>query len=169
MKIKIPDNAKKILDIIHGAGFEAYVVGGCVRDAILGREPGDWDITTNASPMEVKSRFRRTIDTGIEHGTVTVMFGKEGYEVTTYRIDGIYEDGRHPNSVTFTRSLVEDMKRRDFTINAMAYNDEEGLIADGLLQSTGKESGNHHRQGHEGGAEGIVRGLVLSLTIINKV
>ena len=128
MKIKIPDNAKKILDIIHGAGFEAYVVGGCVRDAILGREPGDWDITTNASPMEVKGLFRRTIDTGIEHGTVTVMIGKEGYEVTTYRIDGIYEDGRHPNSVTFTRSLVEDMKRRDFTINAMAYNDEEGLI-----------------------------------------
>ncbi len=128
MKIRIPDNAKKILDIIHGAGFEAYVVGGCVRDAILGREPGDWDITTNAAPTEVKSLFRRTIDTGIEHGTVTVMLGKEGYEVTTYRIDGKYDDGRHPNSVTFTRSLVEDMKRRDFTINAMAYNDEEGLI-----------------------------------------
>ncbi len=128
MKIRIPDNAKKILDIIHEAGFEAYVVGGCVRDAILGREPGDWDITTNAAPMEVKKLFRRTIDTGIEHGTVTVMLGKEGYEVTTYRIDGKYEDGRHPSSVTFTRSLVEDMKRRDFTINAMAYNDEEGLI-----------------------------------------
>lgn len=128
MKINIPENAKKILDTMHAAGYEAYVVGGCVRDAILGREPGDWDITTNAAPLEVKGLFRRTIDTGIEHGTVTVMMGKEGYEVTTYRIDGEYEDGRHPNQVTFTRSLVEDMKRRDFTINAMAYNDEEGLI-----------------------------------------
>ncbi len=128
MKIKIPENAKKILNTMHEAGFEAYVVGGCVRDALLGREPGDWDITTNAAPLEVKKLFRRTIDTGIEHGTVTVMFDKEGYEVTTYRIDGKYEDGRHPNQVTFTRSLVEDMQRRDFTINAMAYNDEEGLI-----------------------------------------
>lgn len=128
MKIKLPENAKKILDTIHEAGFEAYVVGGCVRDAILGREPGDWDITTNALPRDVKRLFKRTIDTGIEHGTVTVMFGKEGYEVTTYRIDGKYEDNRHPSEVTFTASLTEDMKRRDFTINAMAYNEEEGLI-----------------------------------------
>ncbi len=128
MKIKLPENAKKILDTMHEAGFEAYVVGGCVRDAILGREPGDWDITTNAVPEDIKRLFKRTIDTGIEHGTVTVMFGKEGYEVTTYRIDGKYEDSRHPSEVTFTKSLVEDMKRRDFTINAMAYNEEEGLI-----------------------------------------
>ena len=128
MKIKIPDNAKKILDTIHEAGFEAYIVGGCVRDALLGREPGDWDITTNAMPEDVKKLFRRTIDTGIQHGTVTIMFGKEGYEVTTYRIDGKYEDSRHPSEVTFTRDLTEDMKRRDFTINAMAYNEEEGLI-----------------------------------------
>ncbi len=128
MKIKLPENAKKILDTMHEAGFEAYVVGGCVRDAILGREPGDWDITTNAVPSDIKRLFKRTIDTGIEHGTVTVMFGKEGYEVTTYRIDGKYEDSRHPSEVTFTKSLVEDMKRRDFTINAMAYNEEEGLI-----------------------------------------
>ncbi|MCR5556445.1 MAG: CCA tRNA nucleotidyltransferase [Butyrivibrio sp.] len=128
MKIKLPENAKKILDTMHEAGFEAYIVGGCVRDAILGREPGDWDITTNALPADIKRLFKRTIDTGIEHGTVTVMFGKEGYEVTTYRIDGKYEDSRHPSEVTFTKSLVEDMKRRDFTINAMAYNEEEGLI-----------------------------------------
>ncbi len=128
MKIKLPENAKIILDTIHEAGFEAYVVGGCVRDAVLGRVPGDWDITTNAVPQDIKKLFRRTIDTGIEHGTVTVMMGKEGYEVTTYRIDGKYEDSRHPSEVTFTKNLTEDMKRRDFTINAMAYNEEEGLI-----------------------------------------
>ena len=128
MRIILPINAKKILDTIHAAGFEAYVVGGCVRDAILGREPEDWDITTNALPEDIKKLFRRTIDTGIEHGTVTVMMGKEGYEVTTYRIDGKYEDSRHPSEVTFTKNLTEDMKRRDFTINAMAYNEEEGLI-----------------------------------------
>ena len=128
MRIILPNNAKKILDTMHQAGYEAYVVGGCVRDAMLGREPGDWDITTNAVPADIKKLFGRTIDTGIEHGTVTVMFGKEGYEVTTYRVDGKYEDNRHPSEVTFTKSLVEDMKRRDFTINAMAYNEEEGLI-----------------------------------------
>ncbi len=124
----MPENAKFILDTIHNAGFEAYIVGGCVRDAVLGKEPSDWDITTNALPSDVKKLFRRTIDTGIEHGTVTIMLGKEGYEVTTYRIDGKYEDSRHPSEVTFTRDLVEDMRRRDFTINAMAYNDEEGLV-----------------------------------------
>ncbi|WP_035789730.1 CCA tRNA nucleotidyltransferase [Butyrivibrio sp. XBB1001] len=128
MKINLPDNAKIILDTIHQAGYEAYVVGGCVRDAVLGRIPGDWDITTNALPQDIKKLFRRTIDTGIEHGTVTVMMGKEGYEVTTYRIDGKYEDNRHPSEVTFTKNLTEDMKRRDFTINAMAYSEEEGLI-----------------------------------------
>ncbi|WP_029231341.1 CCA tRNA nucleotidyltransferase [Butyrivibrio sp. VCB2006] len=128
MKINLPENAKTILDTIHEAGFEAYVVGGCVRDAVLGRVPGDWDITTNAVPEDIKKLFKRTIDTGIEHGTVTVMMGKEGYEVTTYRIDGKYEDNRHPSEVTFTKNLTEDMKRRDFTINAMAYNEEEGLI-----------------------------------------
>jgi tRNA nucleotidyltransferase (CCA-adding enzyme) len=128
MKIEIPENARKILDTIHKAGYEAYVVGGCVRDSILGRTPGDWDITTSAKPQQIKKLFKRTIDTGIEHGTVTVMMNHEGYEVTTYRIDGEYADNRHPKEVTFTASLTEDMKRRDFTINAMAYNDEEGLI-----------------------------------------
>ena len=103
-------------------------MGGCVRVTILGRTPGDWDITTSALPEQVKSIFRRTIDTGIEHGTVTVMIGSEGYEVTTYRVDGDYQDGRHPTSVTFTPSLVEDLKRRDFTINAMAYRPGEGVV-----------------------------------------
>ena len=126
--IEIPSKAERILEVLHKNGHEAYVVGGCVRDSILGREPGDWDITTSASPQEVKALFPRTIDTGIEHGTVTVMDGKDGFEVTTYRIDGDYEDSRHPKNVVFTKSLTEDLKRRDFTINAMAYSPETGLV-----------------------------------------
>lgn len=118
----------EIIHTITAHGYEAYAVGGCVRDAVLGRGPEDWDITTSAKPKEVKALFRRTIDTGIEHGTVTVMMEKEGFEVTTYRIDGEYEDGRHPKEVEFTASLAEDLKRRDFTINAMAYNESEGII-----------------------------------------
>ncbi|MCH4191369.1 MAG: CCA tRNA nucleotidyltransferase [Butyrivibrio sp.] len=128
IKIEIPQKAEQILNTLHQAGYEAYVVGGCVRDSILGRIPGDWDITTDARPQEVKKLFRRTIDTGIAHGTVTIMLGSDGYEVTTYRIDGEYADSRHPKDVTFTASLREDLRRRDFTINAMAYNQEEGLI-----------------------------------------
>lgn len=110
------------------AGYDAYAVGGCVRDSLLGRTPQDWDITTSARPQTVKELFAHTVDTGIRHGTVTVLLCHNGYEVTTYRIDGEYEDGRHPKSVTFTGELKEDLKRRDFTINAMAYNEEEGLI-----------------------------------------
>lgn len=128
MKIQLPEKAKFIIDTITDAGFEAYAVGGCVRDSILGRDPQDWDITTSATPEQVKMLFPRTIDTGIQHGTVTVMQGKEGFEVTTYRIDGKYEDSRHPKEVIFTPSLTEDLRRRDFTINAMAYNDKDGLI-----------------------------------------
>lgn len=128
MNIQIPEKAKYIIKVITDAGFEAYVVGGCVRDSILGREPEDWDITTSARPEQVKALFRRTIDTGIQHGTVTVMLDKEGFEVTTYRIDGKYEDSRHPREVIFTPSLEEDLKRRDFTMNAMAYNEESGLV-----------------------------------------
>ena len=128
MEIRIPKDAKSIIDKLTGAGYEAYIVGGCVRDCLLGLVPDDWDITTNALPEQVKELFRRTIDTGIEHGTVTVMIGDEGYEVTTYRTDGAYSDGRHPDKVTFVPSLEEDLKRRDFTINAMAYNDSEGLV-----------------------------------------
>lgn len=126
--ISMPEKAKYIIKTITDAGFEAYVVGGCVRDSILGREPEDWDVTTSAKPEQVKALFPRTIDTGIQHGTVTVMLDKEGFEVTTYRIDGKYEDSRHPKEVTFTPSLKEDLRRRDFTINAMAYNEEEGLV-----------------------------------------
>lgn len=128
MRIQLPGDVKKIIQTLQEAGYEAYAVGGCVRDSLLGRIPSDWDITTSAEPAEVKRLFRRTFDTGIQHGTVTVLFDKTGYEVTTYRIDGRYEDGRHPAEVTFTPNLEEDLKRRDFTVNAMAYNDEAGLI-----------------------------------------
>lgn len=128
MTIKMPEKVKDIIERIQAAGFEAYAVGGCVRDSLLSREPSDWDITTSAQPEEVKALFKRTVDTGIQHGTVTVMLDKEGFEVTTYRIDGEYEDGRHPKEVQFTSNLIEDLKRRDFTINAMAYNDTDGLV-----------------------------------------
>ena len=128
MYIELPEKVKRIINTIQSAGYEAYAVGGCIRDSILGRTPDDWDITTSAQPMQVKALFGHTIDTGIVHGTVTVMLEKEGFEVTTYRIDGKYEDGRHPKEVIFTPSLEEDLKRRDFTINAMAYNEKEGMI-----------------------------------------
>ncbi|MDF2538078.1 MAG: hypothetical protein K0S76_1099 [Herbinix sp.] len=128
MKITMPEKVKYIIETLMQQGFEAYAVGGCVRDMLLGREPGDWDITTSATPYEVKKIFKRTVDTGIQHGTVTVLLDKEHFEVTTYRLDGIYEDNRHPREVTFTASLSEDLRRRDFTINAMAYNEKEGII-----------------------------------------
>lgn len=128
MKIELPEKVKQIIATIEEAGYEAFVVGGCVRDSILGRVPDDWDITTSAKPEQVKELFHRTVDTGIKHGTVTVMLDKEGFEVTTYRIDGEYEDSRHPKNVVFTSNLIEDLKRRDFTINAMAYNDRAGIV-----------------------------------------
>lgn len=127
-EIRLPGQVADIIHTLQRAGFEAYAVGGCVRDSILGREPDDWDITTSAKPEQVKALFGRTVDTGIKHGTVTVLKDRTGYEVTTYRIDGEYEDGRHPKDVVFTASLEEDLKRRDFTINAMAYNEEQGLV-----------------------------------------
>ena len=135
MSITLPRSVARILRTLEKAGFEAYAVGGCVRDTLLDRQPGDWDITTSARPREVKALFRRTIDTGIQHGTVTVLMREEdqqftGYEVTTYRIDGEYLDGRHPKEVIFTPSLHEDLARRDFTINAMAYNERAGIVDD---------------------------------------
>ena len=128
VKIKMTGKVNKIIGVLQEAGFEAYAVGGCIRDSLLGRTPNDWDITTSAKPMEVKALFSYTIDTGIQHGTVTILLDREGFEVTTYRIDGEYEDGRHPKEVSFTGSLEEDLKRRDFTINALAYNETAGLI-----------------------------------------
>lgn len=126
--IDAPISVMKIIETLEQAGFEAYAVGGCVRDSLLGRNPSDWDITTSARPEQVKALFSHTIDTGIRHGTVTVMLEHVGYEVTTYRIDGEYEDSRHPKEVMFTPLLTEDLKRRDFTINAMAWNPRAGII-----------------------------------------
>lgn len=128
MKITLPEKVNQIIHTLEQHGYEAYAVGGCVRDSLLGRIPDDWDITTSATPEQTKSLFPRTFDTGIEHGTITVLVDKDAFEVTTYRVDGKYEDSRHPSEVTFTRCLSEDLLRRDFTINAMAYNDKEGLV-----------------------------------------
>lgn len=128
MEIRLPEKVNYIIRTLQQHGYEAYAVGGCVRDSILGRVPGDWDITTSAMPEETKSLFPRTFDTGIEHGTITVLLDGEGFEVTTYRVDGKYEDSRHPTEVTFVRNLKEDLLRRDFTINAMAYNETDGLV-----------------------------------------
>lgn len=140
-KICMPAGAEYIIEQLNKHGYEAYIVGGCVRDSLLGKSPNDWDITTSATPLQVKEIFKRTVDTGIQHGTVTVLVDKDivakgrpehagiyAFEVTTYRIDGKYEDHRRPTEVLFTASLEEDLKRRDFTINAMAYNDTDGVI-----------------------------------------
>ena len=146
MHITLPTKVKQIISKLEKADFEAYAVGGCVRDSILGRSPEDWDITTSAKPEEVKRLFSTTIDTGLQHGTVTVVIEKEGFEVTTFRLDGDYTDGRHPDRVAFTSSLTEDLRRRDFTINAMAYSEKRGLIdefdgerdlEDGVIRAVG--------------------------------
>lgn len=126
--MRLPYDVNRIIEVLEQAGYEAYAVGGCVRDSLLNDEPKDYDITTSATPSEVKALFRKTINTGIEHGTVTVRMNGNSYEVTTYRIDGEYEDFRHPKEVKFTGSLEEDLLRRDFTINAMAYNEKTGLV-----------------------------------------
>ena len=132
MRIKLPSGVKFILDTLAAQGKEAYIVGGCVRDAYLGKSPRDWDICTSALPEETTTIFTqagyKVIPTGIQHGTVTVRIKDKGYEVTTFREDGDYSDGRHPDSVKFVRSLQNDLARRDFTMNAMAYSPATGLI-----------------------------------------
>lgn len=142
----IPQDAVYILNQLNQNGHEAYIVGGCVRDSILGRTPQDWDITTSALPAEIKAIFPHTFDTGIKHGTVTVVLHHENYEVTTYRIDGEYTDCRHPNAVSFTKRLTEDLLRRDFTMNAIAYHPKDGFrdpfhgqtdIAAGIIRGVG--------------------------------
>lgn len=126
---KIPKSVTHILNKLNEHGYEGYIVGGAVRDYVMGNEPHDWDIATNAKPEQVKAIFSKTIDTGIKHGTVTAMMAGTGYEITTYRCDGKYSDGRHPDDVSFVDSIEEDLARRDFTINAMAM-DAEGNIVD---------------------------------------
>ncbi len=127
MNVQMPADAAFILNKLNEGGHEAYIVGGCVRDSILGRIPQDWDITTSALPEETKTFFDHTFDTGIQHGTITVVLHKENYEVTTYRVDGDYADCRHPDEVSFTKNLTEDLLRRDFTMNAIAYHPGEGF------------------------------------------
>lgn len=128
--INIPEHINMCINMLNKAGYEAYIVGGCVRDSIIGRVPNDWDICTSATPLQIKKVFEEynTIDVGIEHGTIAVIFKEEKIEITTYRVDGKYLDNRRPDSVTFTLSLKEDLSRRDFTINAMAYSKETGII-----------------------------------------
>ena len=130
MKLSIHPEANTLIHTLQEQGYEAFVVGGCVRNALLGLHPHDWDICTNATPSQMREVFRgyETVDFGLKHGTLVVMAGKQPYEVTTYRVDGVYADNRHPEQVTFTDSLALDLSRRDFTVNAMAYNDEQGLV-----------------------------------------
>lgn len=130
MTMDMPKNVDTAINLLQSAGFEAYAVGGCVRDSLLGKTPNDWDITTSAKPEDMKSVFVnfRCIDTGIKHGTVTVVIDGEPLEITTFRLDGEYEDNRHPKSVTFTSNLGADLGRRDFTVNAMAYSKKTGTV-----------------------------------------
>lgn len=128
--ITLPNGASKIIDVLSDSGFDAYVVGGCVRDSLLGLTPKDWDICTAATPKEVESCFRdyRIIETGLKHGTVTIVMDDGQYEVTTFRTDGVYSDNRRPDTVSFVKDIREDLSRRDFTINAMAYNHSVGVV-----------------------------------------
>lgn len=130
MRLVLPYNARFIIDRLQQSGYTCYAVGGCVRDSILGREPADWDFTTSALPEEIERVFSdcRTLNFGKQFGTIGIILDNEQYEVTTYRLDGEYTDSRHPDSVSFSTSLQDDLSRRDFTINAMAYNDTDGLI-----------------------------------------
>lgn len=128
VQMQIDDGAKRILDRLESAGFTAYIVGGAVRDMVMGKCPHDFDIATSAKPQQVKALFHRTIDTGLQHGTVTVVENKIGYEVTTYRTENEYHDSRRPDSVEFVTRIEDDLARRDFTMNAMAYNPRHGLI-----------------------------------------
>jgi len=126
----LPAPVRQILSALNGCGFEAYAVGGCVRDTLLSKAPNDWDVTTSATPTQVKEVFsdRRVIETGIQHGTVGVLWDGEIYEITTYRCDGEYLDNRHPSSVTFSARIEDDLSRRDFTVNAMAYSPNGGFV-----------------------------------------
>ena len=140
MQIILPEKIRSIISVLNRAGFAAHAVGGCVRDALMGKQPQDWDITTSARPEDVKKLFENTFDTGLKHGTVTVIFEGQPCEVTTWRVDLDYSDHRHPGQVRFTDSLEADLARRDFTINAMAYHPDEGIIDPfGGLEDIGKK------------------------------
>ena len=127
-KIIVPEKVSKLLNMLQKNGNDSYVVGGCLRDYIIGRRPEDWDIATDAPPETVRRLFEKTLESGLKHGTITVLIDGERFEVTTFRTDGIYEDNRRPKDVTFSTSILEDLSRRDFTMNAMAYSPKTGLI-----------------------------------------
>lgn len=156
--ITVPDYALAVVERLESRGYEAYVVGGCVRDSLLGRQPNDWDVCTNALPEDVLRVFRRfhVIKTGLQHGTVTVMSDKQPVEVTTFRIDGNYSDNRHPDAVSFVSRVEKDLARRDFTINAMAYSPTRGLVdafggqedlAAGLIRCVGEPDARFNEDG----------------------
>lgn len=128
MKFNLPQKIEYVIDTLISNGHSAYIVGGCVRDLLCGKEPHDYDITTSATPDETQSLFKKTIATGIKHGTITVIIDGEQIEVTTFRTESTYNDNRHPESVNFVRNVSDDLSRRDFTVNAMCYNNREGLI-----------------------------------------
>ena len=149
MKLTLDPGAAALLDTLHAAGYAAYTVGGCVRDSLLGRTAHDWDLCTSALPQQVMELFgaEQCIPTGLQHGTVTIKYGGQLYETTTFRTEGSYTDGRHPDAVQFVPDVREDLARRDFTINAMAYNEAEGLVdpfggqkdlQNGLLRAVGE-------------------------------
>ena len=149
MKLTLDPGAAALLDTLHTAGYAAYAVGGCVRDSLLGRTAHDWDLCTSALPQQVMALFgaEQCIPTGLQHGTVTIKYGGQLYETTTFRTEGSYTDGRHPDAVQFVPDVREDLARRDFTINAMAYNEAEGLVdpfggqadlQNGLLRAVGE-------------------------------
>ena len=130
MKIQLPDNAKFIMERLQGSGFDCYAVGGCVRDSLRGAEPHDWDFTTSAEPDEIERVFAdcKTVTIGKKFGTIAVILDGRMWEITTYRVDGGYSDSRHPDEVCFSKNLADDLARRDFTVNAMAYNERDGLV-----------------------------------------
>ncbi len=130
MRINCPEKILKAIALLESNGYSAYAVGGCVRDSVMGRAPNDWDMTTSAAPDETREVFKdfRTVATGIKHGTVTVLIDSEPVEITTMRVDGKYSDNRHPESVSFTKRIEDDLSRRDFTVNAMAYNPQTGVV-----------------------------------------
>lgn len=171
MEIKIPPQAEFVINRLKASGYEAYIVGGCVRDSILGLKPNDWDVTTSALPQEMKSSLAgcKQIETGLKHGTITAIVDNMQIEITTFRIDGEYSDNRHPDEVHFTRKLSDDLARRDFTINALAYDHEAGIIdyfsgIDDLKNRTIRCVGEPNLRFHEDGLR-ILRAIRFSSTL----
>ncbi len=171
MDIKLPIEVKKIISFLENEGFEAFCVGGAVRDSVMGTQPGDWDITTSALPEDTVRIFKdfKTIDTGLKHGTLTVIIDGKPFEITTYRFDGEYKDNRHPESVSFTQKLADDLARRDFTVNALAYNPRIGFVdlyggKDDIYNSIIKTVGNPDERFNEDGLR-IMRALRFSAVL----